>query len=93
MRLRIEKENNEYLDERVVKTIYETTKTDEPWQLLFCLTIPPLADQTHTNSLVPFLIYRSNEEGDDVQVYDEFAAQKGAYGLIQGKQFMKLCLV
>ncbi len=87
----LKKRTIEYLDERVVKTIYETTKNwDEPVAIAILPDHPtPCSIKTHTNSPVPFLIYRSNEEGDDVQVYDEFAAQKGAYGLIQGKQFME----
>lgn len=82
----------EYLDERVVKLIYEEIKTwDEPVTIALLPDHPtPCALKTHTNKPIPFLIYRSNEEGDQVQVYDEFESPKGAYGLLVGNEFMKL---
>ncbi|MBP1616749.1 MAG: phosphoglycerate mutase [Bacteroidetes bacterium] len=81
----------EYLDQRVVKTIYEATKDwDEPVTIAILPDHPtPCNIKTHTKNPVPFFIYRSNEEGDEVQVYDEFAAEHGAYGLLKGKQFME----
>lgn len=80
----------EYLDNRVVKTIYEATKDwDEPVTIAILPDHPtPCHLRTHTNKPIPFLIYRSNEKGDDVEVYDEFAAEKGDYGLIVGHEFM-----
>lgn len=82
----------EYLDARVVKTIYETTKEwDEPVTIAILPDHPtPCSLKTHTRTPVPFLIYRPNEEGDSVQVYDELESPKGAYGLIKGKQFMEI---
>lgn len=82
----------EYLDSRVVKTIYEETKDwDEPVTIAILPDHPtPCKIRTHTNKPIPFFIYRSNEEGDSVQVYDEFESPKGAYGLIKGNEFMKV---
>lgn len=82
----------EYLDSRVVKTIYEATKDwDEPVTIAILPDHPtPCALKTHTNKPIPFLIYRSNGEADSVQVYDEFESPKGAYGLLRGKEFMEL---
>lgn len=81
----------EYLDSRVVKTIYEETKSwDEPVTIAILPDHPtPCKLRTHTNKPIPFLIYRSNGEADEVQVYDEFESPKGAYGLIVGNEFMK----
>lgn len=81
----------EYLDNRVVKTIYEATKDwDEPITIAILPDHPtPCALKTHTNKPIPFLIYRSDTAGDAVQVYDEFESPKGAYGLIRGNEFMK----
>ncbi|HET9571800.1 MAG TPA: cofactor-independent phosphoglycerate mutase [Bacteroidales bacterium] len=84
----------ENLDSRIVGPIYEAVKTwDEP------VTIAVLPDhptycrtKTHVNEPVPFLIYRPGEEPDEVEVYDEFAARKGAYGLLQDDQFIKAFL-
>ncbi|MFV0331827.1 MAG: cofactor-independent phosphoglycerate mutase [Dysgonomonas sp.] len=81
----------EYLDNRVVKTVYEATKDwDEPVTIAILPDHPtPCAIKTHTNKPVPFLIYRSNGTADTVQVYDEFESPKGAYGLIKGREFME----
>ena len=82
----------EYLDNRVVRLIYEAAKDwDEPITIAILPDHPtPCAIKTHTNTPVPFLIYRSNGESDDVSVYDEFESPKGAYGLIKGREFMEL---
>ncbi|WP_165026445.1 cofactor-independent phosphoglycerate mutase [Dysgonomonas sp. ZJ279] len=81
----------EYLDNRVVRTIYEATKDwDEPVTIAILPDHPtPCALRTHTNKPIPFLIYRSNGKADDVQVYDEFESPKGAYGLLKGREFME----
>lgn len=81
----------EDIDSRVVKTIYEETKDwAEPITIALLPDHPtPCALKTHTNKPIPFLIYRSNGEADDVQIYDEFQSPKGAYGLIKGNEFMK----
>jgi len=82
----------EYLDDRIVRPIYEATKEwKEPVTIAILPDHPtPCATKTHTNKPVPFLIYRSNGKADDVQIYDEFESPKGAYGLIRGKEFMEI---
>lgn len=81
----------EYLDSRVVKTIYEATKDwAEPVTIAILPDHPtPCHLRTHTNKPIPFLIYRSNEDGDKVNVYDEFESAKGDYGMLVGEEFMK----
>ncbi len=80
----------EYLDSRVVKTIYEATKDwTEPVTIAILPDHPtPCHLRTHTNKPVPFLIYRSNGEADKVQVYDEFESAKGDFGILVGHEFM-----
>lgn len=80
----------EYLDSRVVKTIYEATKDwDEPITIAILPDHPtPCHLRTHTNKPVPFLIYRSNAKADKVQVYDEFESAKGDFGVLVGHEFM-----
>ena len=80
----------EYLDSRVVKTIYEATKDwDEPITIAILPDHPtPCHLRTHTNKPVPFLIYRSNAQADKVQVYDEFESAKGDFGVLVGHEFM-----
>jgi 2,3-bisphosphoglycerate-independent phosphoglycerate mutase len=81
----------EYLDYRVVKPIFEEISTwNEPVTIAILPDHPtPCVYKTHTNSPIPFIIYRPGENGDEVQVYDEFAAKKGNYGLLKGNEFMR----
>jgi len=81
----------EYLDSRVVKPILEAVSIwDEPVTIAILPDHPtPCVYKTHTNSPVPFIIYRPGEKADDVMVYDEFAAEKGSYGLLKGREFMQ----
>jgi len=81
----------EYLDSRVVEPIFEeVSKWNEPVVIAILPDHPtPCALKTHTISPVPFIIYKPGEKADDVMVYDEFAAEKGSYGLLKGAEFMK----
>lgn len=81
----------EYLDARVVKPIFEAVSGwDEPVTIAILPDHPtPCAIKTHTSKPVPFIIYRPGETPDEVMVYDEFAAEKGSYGLLKGMEFMK----
>jgi 2,3-bisphosphoglycerate-independent phosphoglycerate mutase len=81
----------EYLDSRVVKPILEEVSTwTEPVTIAILPDHPtPCAIKTHTNKPVPFIIYRTGETPDEVQVYDEFAVEKGSYGLLRGIEFMQ----
>lgn len=81
----------EYLDARVVKPIFDAVSTwDEPVTIAILPDHPtPCVYKTHTKSPVPFIIYKPGEQADNVVVYDEFAAEKGSYGLLKGDEFMK----
>jgi 2,3-bisphosphoglycerate-independent phosphoglycerate mutase len=81
----------EYLDQRIVKPIFEAVADwDEPVTIAILPDHPtPCALRTHTLDPVPFIIYRPGEKGDDVQVYDEDACRDGSYGLLKGMEFMQ----
>ncbi|MGB4444880.1 MAG: cofactor-independent phosphoglycerate mutase [Dysgonamonadaceae bacterium] len=81
----------ENLDSRIVKPIYEAIeKMNEPVTIAVLPDHPtPCAIRTHTRGAVPFLIYHRYIKPDDVMTYDEFAAQKGSYGLLHGDEFIK----
>ena len=81
----------EYLDARIVKTIYEETlKWDEPVTIAILPDHPtPCAIRTHTRDAIPFLIWHRDMQADSVQVYDEVAAGEGSYGLLHGDQLMR----
>ena len=81
----------EYLDYRVVRPIFdEVSRWDEPVTIAILPDHPtPCVYKTHTRSPIPFVIYRPGVSPDAVTVYDEFAAEKGSYGLLKGMEFMK----
>jgi 2,3-bisphosphoglycerate-independent phosphoglycerate mutase len=81
----------EYLDNRVLKTILEEVeKWDEPVTIALLPDHPtPCRIKTHTNAPVPFVIYNPTQTPDAVEIYDEFSAQKGAYGQLKGDEFIK----
>ncbi len=90
----LKKKTVEYLENRVVKPIYEeVSKWDEPVAIAILPDHPtPCRLKTHVAEPIPFLIYYPGIEPDSVQVYDEFAAQKGAYGLLKGEEFLQALL-
>ena len=50
----------------------------------------PCEHRTHTAEPVPFCIYYPGIEPDAVQTFDEDACRAGAYGLLEGEEFIKL---
>ena len=50
----------------------------------------PCAHRTHTAEPIPFAIYYPGIEPDSVQTFDEDAAKGGAYGLLEGDEFIQL---
>jgi len=80
----------EYLDQRVVKYIIEETqKMDEEVAIAILPDHPtPCRLKTHTRDAVPFTIYKPGMTPDEVQVYDEFDTKKGAFGTLQGNEFI-----
>ncbi|MCF6333382.1 MAG: cofactor-independent phosphoglycerate mutase [Draconibacterium sp.] len=82
----------EYLDERVVKTILEETqKMDDEVAIAILPDHPtPCALKTHTRKPVPFTIYKPGNIPDEVEVYDEFSVEKGAFGILKGNEFIKI---
>ena len=50
----------------------------------------PCEHRTHTADPIPFCIYYPGIEPDAVQTFDEDAARDGAYGLLEGDEFIKL---
>lgn len=80
----------EYLSERLVKPIYEATKTmAEPVAIAVLPDHPtPCRLRTHTANAVPFTIFNPTLEADSVEFFDEFSVKKGIYGTISNNEFM-----
>nr|HPR61369.1 cofactor-independent phosphoglycerate mutase [Prolixibacteraceae bacterium] len=84
----------EYLDYRIVKPIMAAIEQmDEPVAIGILPDHPtPCAIRTHTHDPIPFIIYRSGEAPDNVDVYDEQQAQNGHYGTLKGNEFIRALL-
>ncbi len=81
----------ENLDKRIVKTILEeTVQLKEPVAIALLPDHPtPCRIKTHTNTPVPFVIYKPGNKPDKVVKYDEFSSKGGNYGLLKGNEFIK----
>lgn len=81
----------ENLDKRVIRILYEALQQwDEPVAIAVLPDHPtPCAIRTHTNTPVPFLIYRPGQVADEVNCFDEFSVRKGKYGLLEKDEFIK----
>lgn len=49
----------------------------------------PVEHRTHTNEPIPFAIWHPGIEADNVKTFDEDAARDGAYGCLEGDEFIK----
>ena len=81
----------DYLDQRLIKPIFEAT---EQMSGPVCIAIlpdhpTPVEQRIHVNEPVPFLIYYKGIEPDDVQFYDEESCVSGGYGLLRLQEFMQ----
>jgi 2,3-bisphosphoglycerate-independent phosphoglycerate mutase len=92
--VKLKTETIEYLDQRVIKYIIEETgKMGEEVTIAVLPDHPtPCVIRTHTRDAVPFIIYRKGIKADTVEVYDEFAARKGCFGIRKGDEFIKTFL-
>lgn len=80
-----------YLDQRLIKPIYEAIeKMDEPVCIAVLPDHPtPVELRIHVNEPVPFLIYYKGIEPDEVDCYDELSCVSGSYGLLRLQEFMQ----
>jgi len=52
----------------------------------------PIKIKNHTGEPVPFLIYNPKEKPDKVQEFNEFSAEKGSLGILEGDGFIRAFL-
>lgn len=81
----------ENLDNRLVRPILEALPTiGEEVSIAVLPDHPtPISLRTHTADPIPFCIYYPGIQPDSVQTFSEQAAKQGAYGLLQGNQFIQ----
>lgn len=83
----------EYLDNRIIKPIYEEIKTwkDNPVCMAILPDHPtPVEVRTHVNEPVPFIIWHNEITPDEVETYDEVSCARGHYGILRSNEFMKI---
>jgi len=80
----------DYLDQRLVKPIYEAVEQmSEPVCIAVLPDHPtPVELRIHVSEPVPFLIYYKGIEPDGVEQYDEVSCVAGGYGLLRLQEFM-----
>ncbi len=80
----------EYLDNRVIKPIFEAVqKMDEDITIAVLPDHPtPCSIKTHTSNPVPFIIYKPNLTPDCVEKFDEKSALNGSYNFNNGLDFI-----
>ena len=90
--LQLKLQTIENLDNRLIRPILEALPTiGEEVAIAVLPDHPtPISLRTHTAEPIPFSIYYPGIEPDSVQVFSEQAAKQGAYGLLQGNQFIEL---
>ena len=80
----------EDLDRCIVTPIYNELKQ---WEEPVCIAVlpdhpTPVEIRTHLAEPVPFLIWHTGIEPDEVQTFSEVSCVKGSYGLLRYQEFM-----
>ncbi|MCD7937415.1 MAG: phosphoglycerate mutase, partial [Tannerellaceae bacterium] len=52
----------------------------------------PCAIRTHTNTPIPFILWRPGIQPDPVTTYDEFSVLNGKYGILEKDELIKLAI-
>jgi 2,3-bisphosphoglycerate-independent phosphoglycerate mutase len=64
-------------------------KSGEDWRVLLLPDhATPISIKTHSRDPVPFTIAGKGIETDDVESFDEDAAKRGAYGLVEATKLV-----
>ncbi len=80
----------EYLDQRLIKPVYDEIMTwNEPVAIAVLPDhLTPVEMRIHVGQPVPFIIWYNGIQADDVQQYDEVSCVSGSYGLLKLDEFM-----
>lgn len=81
----------ENLDKRAIGILFEELqKWKEPVTIAVLPDHPtPCAVRTHTNTPIPFVIYKPGQQPDPVTRFDEYAVQEGKYSILEKDEFIK----
>ncbi len=80
----------DYLDQRLIKPIYDAVQQmEEPVCIAILPDHPtPVELRIHVNEPVTFIIWHKGITPDEVQYYDEESCVSGGYGLLKLNEFM-----
>lgn len=79
----------EYLDDRIIRPIYEAFKDEDIVFAVLPDHYTPVESRVHVGKPVPFIIWYKGIEPDRVECYDEVACVEGGYGVLVLQQFMQ----
>ncbi|MFC1668405.1 cofactor-independent phosphoglycerate mutase [Chlamydiota bacterium] len=83
----------ENFDDKVVGTILSGLKNYDHCRVLVVSDhLTPIQERTHTKDPVPFALWGSGIEADEVDTFSEIAVKNGAYKNIQGHKLMNLLI-
>ncbi|MCX6672885.1 MAG: cofactor-independent phosphoglycerate mutase [Methanothrix sp.] len=84
----------ELFDERVVGPVVEgLKKSREDWRVLLLPDhATPISIKTHSRDPVPFTIAGKGIEPDEVESFDEAAAQQGGYGQVEATKLVGMMM-
>lgn len=83
----------EQFDELVVGAIFDALPDFGDYTVAVLPDHPtPVSIRTHTSDPVPFAIYSTMDGSDEVEVFEEEAAQKGSLGIMKGHELLPYML-
>lgn len=90
LKLRCIENIDRYIAGPVMEYAFRQASTGDPISVSLLPDHPtPVGLRTHTAEPVPFTIWHPGIQADPVQTFDEDAARYGAYGMLEGDQFIR----
>jgi 2,3-bisphosphoglycerate-independent phosphoglycerate mutase len=82
----------ETFDRRVVGPVVEKLEASKfQWRILLLPDHPtPISLRTHTDKPVPFAVMGEGIARDKVETFDEVAAARGGYGLVEANKLVEM---
>ncbi|MCF0191651.1 MAG: cofactor-independent phosphoglycerate mutase [Marinilabiliaceae bacterium] len=85
----LKKQTIEDIDKKVVGPILNAVDLNNTTIALLPDHPTPCAIKTHTNTEIPFILYKPGNKADGIEHYDEVSALNGSYGHLVLTDFMK----
>lgn len=80
----------ERIDNRIMGKLWEELPQHHDFALAILPDhLTPLSVRTHTPEPVPYAMFKSGGQKDDVECYHEFSVKNGSQGLLEGYKFLR----